>query len=79
MRGRPHMDYFASAPRGTWGTWDGRTARVPYGTHHARRLGSAESACGAPAMDWELFWDVDFAPALEASCRPCARAILPAR
>jgi len=70
------MTYFATAPRGTWGTWNGRPAKVPYGTHHARRLGTTTSACGAPAASWELFWDVSFTPDLETACGACARQVV---
>lgn len=45
---------------------------VPWGTSHLRQLGAAETACGLPAMNWPIFWDLN-AETVEAVCETCQR------
>jgi hypothetical protein len=31
---------------------------VPFGVGHVRRVGASFTACGEPALDWPIFWDL---------------------
>jgi hypothetical protein len=31
---------------------------VPFGVGHVRQVGAAFTACGQPALDWPIFWDL---------------------
>jgi hypothetical protein len=31
---------------------------VPFGLGHVRKVGSPITACGQPALDWPIFWDL---------------------
>ncbi|MFC5676953.1 hypothetical protein [Aeromicrobium endophyticum] len=50
---------------------------VPWGTVHARRLGSARTACGVACFTWPIFFDLDVRHerALEV-CDDCRRVAL---
>lgn len=54
-------------------TYGGRV-RLPYGTQHARKVGSPLTACGVGAFDWELFWEAPFPHDPSSSCHDCLQA-----
>jgi hypothetical protein len=31
---------------------------VPFGVGHVRQVGASFTACGEPALDWPIFWDL---------------------
>lgn len=33
-------------------------AEVPFGRAHLRQVGSSSTACGLPALNWPIFWDL---------------------
>lgn len=43
---------------------------VPFGPAHLREAGGADTACGLPALNWPIFWDVTPSPGLEM-CIAC--------
>lgn len=52
-----------------------RYQEMPYGPSHVRKLGAAFTACGRPALNWPLFWDlsVNDPDDMCAECRWTAR------
>ena len=48
-------------------------AFVPWGTVHARHLGSARTACGALCLTWPIFFDVDVHEHSLDVCSDCRR------
>ena len=58
----------------TVGNWE-RTEWRPYGQHHARKVGSLMTACGASAVEWPMFWDMEFDAGDPKACPECARAV----
>lgn len=49
---------------------------VPFGPAHLREAGGADTACGLPALNWPIFWDVTPSPGLEMciECRCVSQA-----
>ena len=47
----------------------------PWGTVHVRKDGALLSACGQPASSWHTFWNHEFEPRGDASCRACWEAL----
>jgi len=47
----------------------------PFGTEHARVLGSSHTACGTAAHSWRLIWDRPFEPSSKHACPDCARVV----
>jgi len=43
---------------------------LPFGTAHVRKVGASETACGAPAQNWPIFWDLHGWSA-EGMCTEC--------
>ncbi|TCI99316.1 MULTISPECIES: hypothetical protein [Aeromicrobium] len=63
--------YFASSPHrrqvpGGWG---------PYGTFHAREVGSPTTACGMAAIEWKVFYDQGFTAVNPQACRDCIQVL----
>jgi hypothetical protein len=54
---------------------DGTYRLTPFGTHHARQIGSRTTACGLFAVDWKLFWDQTFTGLREAECPECREVL----
>lgn len=48
---------------------------VPYGMQHARQVGSPLTACGLTAIDWEIFWSVEFPDSDHSTCTDCVRVV----
>lgn len=48
---------------------------APVGSHHARQAGLRQTACGEPANEWKLFWEIPFDPSAFLSCEACSRAV----
>ena len=64
--------YFVTAPyRLTVGEWP-IDRWAPKGGTHARRAGTAFTACGLPALEWPIFWEYQFAGSREDACPRCA-------
>lgn len=51
---------------------DPEAERLPYGTRHARQVGSRLTECGAVATEWPIFWGLPFLAEDRASCPDCA-------
>jgi hypothetical protein len=51
-------------------------ASRPYGLQHARRVGSAYTACGLPALGWRYFWDMRFGEEPDSTCAECLYAVV---
>lgn len=47
-------------------------ARRPWGTVHAKQVGASRTACGLPAANWYIFWDLSWDTAGRDACRECA-------
>jgi hypothetical protein len=43
---------------------------VPWGTGHLRQVGSTDTACGLPALNWPIFWGLN-AEDLASGCETC--------
>lgn len=43
----------------------------PFGSHHARQVGAPTTACGLPAHDWRMFWELPFPSSPQATCQEC--------
>lgn len=65
--------WLVSTPHSFLNRTDGRGVRLPYGTQHARKVGSQLTACGVGAFDWELFWETPFPDDPSSSCHDCLR------
>ncbi|HSV40350.1 MAG TPA: hypothetical protein VLI04_16430 [Nocardioidaceae bacterium] len=48
---------------------------VPYGLQHARQVGSSTTACGIGAVEWQIFWELQFPGARGATCPDCRRVV----
>lgn len=71
-RRRKLPTYFVSASHRKRGRLiDGEPGWTPYGTQHAREVGSQFTACGVPAMGWPYFWEQAFPSPSTATCRAC--------
>jgi hypothetical protein len=44
---------------------------VPFDVGHLRQVGAAFTACGKPAMHWQIFWDLP-AGEVETLCPQCS-------
>ena len=56
----------------------GRPSRWrPYGLQHARQVGALVTACGEPAADWEMFWDMPFPAEPRITCADCRLLVEP--
>lgn len=47
------------------------SAVVPFAVGHLKEVGSAATACGLPALDWPIFWDLPLSQA-DNGCPECA-------
>lgn len=66
------LDWFTSATHETIRTdADGHREWVPFGTAHARQVGSRTTACGLVATDWPMFFETKFDVRLPNICRTC--------
>jgi hypothetical protein len=54
----------------------GEVRWAPFGVRHARQVGSGWTACGQPAIDWKLFWDMPFARSTNDNCEACWLAVV---
>lgn len=46
----------------------------PFGIQHARTPGSTRTACGEPALDWQMFWELPFPTDSHWLCEHCLTA-----
>jgi hypothetical protein len=54
----------------------GRPSRWrPYGVQPARQVGAVVTACGEPAADWEMFWDMPFPAEPCVTCSDCRKEV----
>ena len=70
--------WFVSSRNGCYVVGAQASAWRPYGTHHARRVGSIVTACGVSAVGWEFFWDMPFRfprPVPTTTCHDCLAAV----
>lgn len=44
---------------------------APFGVRHARQIGFGWTACGQPAIEWKLFWDMPFTRSTNDNCEAC--------
>jgi hypothetical protein len=44
----------------------------PPGLHHARRAGDPRTRCGLVAVEWPIFWEMEFSPVDPLACPSCA-------
>jgi hypothetical protein len=51
---------------------DGEPMSIPYGIHHAKRIGERSTACGLNATEWVAFRKLAFLPAAFRACPECA-------
>jgi hypothetical protein len=73
MRSRRWPKFLVTARHSTDSAWDTDTSSVPYGTWHARVMGSLQTVCGQSAVTWRYFWTLDFANAGDRACPECLR------
>jgi hypothetical protein len=45
---------------------------TPPGAHHARRAGEAWTRCGLTAVEWPIFWELQFSADNPLACVACA-------
>ncbi|RHW28505.1 hypothetical protein D0Z08_01115 [Nocardioides immobilis] len=70
--------YFVSARHGRIErSADGAGNWQPFGSHHAREVGAPTTACGLPAHDWRMFWELPFPSSTGALCHHCMAAVAP--
>ena len=66
--------WLVSSPnRVTVGDWE-RSEWRPFGARHARRVGSLITLCGLFAVEWPMFWDMEFDAADASACEACSDA-----
>lgn len=51
-------------------------AEVPFATGHLKELGSAATACGLPAVNWSILWDLPLRQ-VETVCQACTEIVGP--
>jgi hypothetical protein len=69
--------WLVSAPHGQHIDAPGfQTLWRPFGTHHARKVGSSRTACGLVALGWQLFWDMPFPNEMSVTCVECRAAVV---
>lgn len=56
-------------------TGPGEVRWAPFGVRHARQVGSGWTACGQPAVEWKLFWDMPFTRLTTDTCEACCVAV----
>lgn len=66
------VHWFTSAPFAAHG---GPGTRRPWGTVHAREVGSPATACGTPAQTWRMFFDQPFRVVGPDVCRDCVTEV----
>ena len=66
--------YLVTAPHVSLASPGGQP-RMPYGTWHAREVGSPRTVCGLPALTWHFFWTLRFERGGSRACRECAHAL----
>ena len=71
MKVRPGVWLVSSRHRVTVGDWRNPEWR-PFSEHHARQVGAARTLCGQVAIEWPMFWDMEFDPSHGNSCPECA-------
>jgi len=67
--------WHVSGRRGQVQVVAGEPIRVPAGVHHAHQPGQPRAACGATALDWEIFWGLRFRPGSPDNCERCEAAL----
>ena len=67
--------FLVSAPQRAPLNWGDDASAKPFGTWHARRSGSLQSACGLPAVNWYFFWTLRFSDAGARACVDCGKAV----
>jgi hypothetical protein len=74
---RPLPTWLVSARNGWRDFGPGRRPSKwrPYGVQHARQVGALLTACGEPAADWEMFWDLPFPAEPRLTCSDCRREV----
>ena len=53
----------------------GQMLERPCGLSHARRAGSALTACGRYAVGWRIFWELPFQTSAPHACPACVEAV----
>lgn len=71
----------AVARHAGWRIDQGVVQRVPNGAIHAKRIGTAQAACGETAVSWQVFWSTVFPDdsAGAANCPECVAIVGSAR
>lgn len=54
---------------------DRKVCWIPFGTRHARAVGSGWTLCGISAVEWHYFWTIPFEAAHVRACAGCARRL----
>jgi hypothetical protein len=65
--------YLVSARHAVVPTGSADRVPLPYDVWHAREVGSPQAVCGAPAVEWKMFWTLDFKDAGLRACPDCAK------
>ena len=82
-RARPQRrePWRAVARHAGWRIDQGVVQRVPNGAIHAKRIGTAQAACGETAVSWQVFWSTVFPDdsAGAANCPECVAIVGSAR
>jgi hypothetical protein len=70
VRIRPGMWFVTGSHRVTTDDWPHPQWRPP-GLHHARRAGEGRTRCGLTAVEWPIFWEMEFSPQDALACQDC--------
>jgi hypothetical protein len=76
---RRSPEWLVTAPHKRSILVDGEPMSIPYGIHHAKRIGEWSTACGLNAIEWVVFWELAFLPAAFRACPQCAALVGPVR
>lgn len=68
--------YWVSASHRAPGRRRNGSSWVPYGTQHAREVGSPVTACGDSAFDWPFFWELPFPTGAIDTCAACMAEVV---
>lgn len=64
--------WYVTARNQVRGSVRGETRKLPFGTAHLKEVGSSRTACGTPALEWKLCWDLRVSDVRRQLCRECS-------